>query len=52
MGNLTKEEFKQELKKHDLDVGSFLDLQDAWSRLDWACRTELLKEEMNNNNKS
>lgn len=40
---MNKEEFKQELEKHDLDMCSFLDLCDAWNHLSFKDRLELLK---------
>ena len=39
--------FKQALEEHNLTVGQFLDLRDAWDRLGWRVRSEMLKEEEN-----
>ena len=43
---MDKDIFKQALEKHNLTVGQFLDLRDAWDQLGWGVRTELLKEEI------
>ena len=43
---MDKDIFKQELEKHNLTVGQFLDLRDAWDQLGWGVRSELLKEEL------
>ena len=40
-----KDIFKQALEKHNLTVGQFLDLRDAWNQLGCGVRYELLKEE-------
>lgn len=42
---MSKEEFKQELEKHNLSVNGFLDLRDVWYKLNPSDRLELLKEE-------
>lgn len=42
---MNKNEFKKELEKYGLTVNSFLDLRDAWYRLDASEQLELLKEE-------
>ena len=43
---MDKDIFKQALEKHNLTVGQFLDLRDAWNQLGWEVRAELLKEEV------
>ena len=42
---MSKEEFKQELEKHDLTINHFLDLRDEWYKLDASEQFQLLKEE-------
>lgn len=46
---MTKDEFKQELEKHGLDVNKFLDLRDAWNQLGCEEKVELLKNEEKEN---
>lgn len=49
---MSKEEIKQELEKHGLDVFHFLDLRDAWGRLSGEEKLELLKEAENDSIKN
>ena len=38
---MSKDEFRQELEKHDLNVASFLDLRDIWDSLSHSDKLEL-----------
>ena len=45
---MDKDIFKQALEEHNLTVGQFLDLRDAWDQFGWGVKSELLLKEEEN----